>query len=173
MSASTHAAAASQAEAAPLAMEPAAGAATWRQHLGGPWTRPIATIGGAVLLVVAGFMPVWGTRLVAPQYPKGLELWFYGDRVEGPVREVNGLNHYIGMQSIDLSAVPEMVLWPLAVVGPALLLVMAVLWSGWLAARMISSLQQAALPRRVAAFVAIMAGVAAVIGIWVEMFFVW
>jgi nitrous oxidase accessory protein len=128
MSASTHA------EAAPLAIEPEGGAraVSLRARLGGPWTRPVATIVGATLLVVAGFMPVWGTRLVAPQYPKGLDLWFYGDRVEGPVREVNGLNHYIGMQAIDLAQVPEMVLWPLAVVGPALLLVVAVLWSGWL-----------------------------------------
>jgi nitrous oxidase accessory protein len=120
--------------AAPVAIEPRAGtrALAWRERLGGPWTRPIATIVGAALLVLAGFMPVWGTRLVAPQYPKGLDLWFYGDRVEGPVREVNGLNHYIGMQAIDLSQVPEMVLWPLAVVGPAFLLVIAVLWSGWL-----------------------------------------
>jgi nitrous oxidase accessory protein len=89
-------------------------------------------IAGSVTLVVAGLLPVWGTRLIAPQYPRGLELWFFGDRVEGPVREVNGLNHYIGMQTIDLARVPEMVLWPLAVVGSALLLVIAVLWRGWL-----------------------------------------
>jgi nitrous oxidase accessory protein len=124
--------ASTQVDAAPLAAEPGARTSTWRARLGGPWTRPIATIVGALLLVVAGFMPVWGTRLVAPQYPKGLELWFFGDRVEGPVTEVNGLNHYIGMQSIDLTAVPEMVLWPMAIAGPALLLVVAVLWSGWL-----------------------------------------
>ena len=105
---------------------------TMRERLGGPLTGPIVAVVGAVLLVIAGFLPVWSTRLVAPQYPKGLTLSFYGDRVEGPVREVNGLNHYIGMQEIDLSVVPEMVLWPLVVIGSALLLVVAVLYRGWL-----------------------------------------
>lgn len=119
------------AEAAPAAAEPTR-SQTVREMLGGPWTGPIVTMIGSALLVIAGFMPVWGTRLVAPQYPKGLTLWFYGDRVEGPVREVNGLNHYIGMQTIDIARVPEMALWPLAVVGSALLLVVAVMWRGWL-----------------------------------------
>jgi nitrous oxidase accessory protein len=85
---------------------------------------------GSLLLVLAGLLPVWGTRLIAPQYPKGLDLWFFGDRVEGPVREVNNLNHYIGMQPIDLARVPEMALWPLAIAGSGVLLVMAVLSRG-------------------------------------------
>jgi nitrous oxidase accessory protein len=110
----------------------AAGGASWRERLGGPNTGPIVAIVGAALLAVGGFLPVWGTRLLAPQYPKGLELWFFGDRVEGPVREVNGLNHYIGMQPIDLTLVPEMALWPLAIVSSALLLVIAALWRGWI-----------------------------------------
>lgn len=85
---------------------------------------------GSLTLVVAGTLPVWGTRLMAPQYPKGLDLWFYGGHVEGPVREVNGLNHYIGMQPIDITRVPEMQLWPLAILSAAALLVAAVLWRG-------------------------------------------
>jgi len=113
------------AEATSAAMD--AGGLSWRERLGGPNTGPIVAIVGAALLAIGGFLPVWGTRLLAPQYPKGLELWFFGDRVEGPVREVNGLNHYIGMQPIDLTLVPEMALWPLAIVGSALLLVIAVL----------------------------------------------
>jgi len=105
---------------------------SWRTRLGGPYTGPIVAIVGAVLITIGGFLPVWGTRLLAPQYPKGLALWFFGDRVEGPVGEVNGLNHYIGMQPIDLTKVPEMALWPLAIVGSVFLLVVAVLWRGWI-----------------------------------------
>lgn len=97
-----------------------------------PLFGPLIVVAGAALLVVAGTLPVWGTRLIAPQYPRGLELWFYGGRVDGPVREVNALNHYIGMRAIDLSIVPEMALWPLAIVGSALLLAVAVLWRGWI-----------------------------------------
>ncbi|MEA2026401.1 MAG: right-handed parallel beta-helix repeat-containing protein, partial [Chloroflexota bacterium] len=105
---------------------------SWRERLGGPYTGPVVAIVGAVLITIGGFLPVWGTRLLAPQYPKGLELWFFGDRVEGPVGEVNGLNHYIGMQPIDLTKVPEMALWPLAIVGSVFLLAVAVLWRGWI-----------------------------------------
>jgi len=114
------------------AAEKDASGVSWRARLGGPYTGPIVTIVGAVLIAIGGFLPVWGTKLLAPQYPKGLSLWFFGDRVEGPVREVNGLNHYIGMQSIDLTQVPEMALWPLAVMGSVLVLVVAVLWRGWI-----------------------------------------
>ncbi|MEX2183494.1 MAG: hypothetical protein WEC14_03555 [Chloroflexota bacterium] len=96
------------------------------------WLAPVIAILGSVCLVVAGFLPVWGTRLVAPQYPKGLDLWFYGGRVEGPLREVNALNHYIGMQPIDLAAVPELALWPLAVVGSTVLLLVALFGPGQL-----------------------------------------
>ncbi len=97
-----------------------------------PWLRPVAAVVGPILLVVAGTLPVWGTTLQAPQYPKGLSLWFYGGRTEGPLREVNGLNHYIGMRPIDLSLVPELGLWPLAVVGSAAVFLAAILLRGWL-----------------------------------------
>jgi nitrous oxidase accessory protein len=103
-----------------------------REVLAGSLTRPIVAILGSVLVAVAGFLPVWSTRLVAPQYPKGLELTFFADRIEGPVREVNGLNHYIGMQTIDLSVVPELGLWPLAVVAGVVLLVGGLFLAGWL-----------------------------------------
>ncbi len=94
------------------------------------WLAPAIALLGSVCLVVAGMLPVWGTRLIAPQYPKGLDLWFYGGRAEGPLGEVNGLNHYIGMQPIDLAAVPELALWPLAVVGSTVLFLAALFLPG-------------------------------------------
>lgn len=93
--------------------------------------RAVIALFGAVALVAAGMLPVWGTRLVAPQYPRGLDLWFFGGRAEGPIGEVNALNHYIGMRPIDLSIVPELALWPLAVVVSAVLFVIAVFVPGW------------------------------------------
>ena len=96
------------------------------------WLAPVAALLGSVCLVVAGILPIWGTRLIAPQYPKGLDLWFYGGRAEGPLREVNTLNHYIGMQPIDLAAVPELGLWPLAVFGSMILFLAALFLPGWL-----------------------------------------
>lgn len=96
------------------------------------WLAPAIALLGSVSLVVAGILPVWGTRLIAPQYPKGLDLWFYGGRAEGPLREVNGLNHYIGMQPIDLAVVPELAFWPLAVVGSTILFLAVLFLPGWL-----------------------------------------
>ena len=94
------------------------------------WLAPAIALLGSVCLVVAGILPVWGSRLIAPQYPKGLDLWFYGGRAEGPLGEVNALNHYIGMQTIDLAAVPELALWPLVVVGSTVLFLAALFLPG-------------------------------------------
>jgi len=78
------------------------------------WLRPVVALLALVALAVALGQPIWVARLEAPQYPKGLTLAVYGDRLEGDVREVNGLNHYIGMRTIDPAVIPEMRLWPLA-----------------------------------------------------------
>jgi copper chaperone NosL len=62
-------------------------------------TRIIAVI-GALLLVGAIFLPVWRIELTAPQYPEGLVLKIYADKLGGDVEVVNGLNHYIGMRTL-------------------------------------------------------------------------
>lgn len=95
------------------------------------WT-PATLLAGSGLLVLAGIVPIWGTHLQAPQYPDGLSLWFYGGRVEGPVREVNGLNHYIGMRPIELEIVPELAVWPLAILALGFALAVAITWRGWI-----------------------------------------
>lgn len=46
-------------------------------------------------------LPTWKIRLRAPQYPNGLELAIYPTTVAGDLREVNLLNHYIGMHEIE------------------------------------------------------------------------
>jgi nitrous oxidase accessory protein len=72
----------------------------------------------AVLLLVGAFeLPIWRMTLRAPQYPEGLEIVAYGDRVEGDLREINIINHYVGMAKIDTAPAPEMRLWPWAVAG--------------------------------------------------------
>lgn len=93
---------------------------------------PLAVAAGTAALAVAAVLPAWVSRLTAPQYPKGLWLWVYGGRVEGDVAEINGLNHYIGMRTIDLTSVPELALWPFLVVASGALLVVAVFRSGWI-----------------------------------------
>jgi len=79
--------------------------------------RLLAAVVVAALLAASALLPIWISKLVAPQYPKGLWLFAYGGRMEGDVREINGLNHYIGMRTIGPEAVPELGLWPIALLG--------------------------------------------------------
>ena len=106
------------------------GSPALREFLRHPRTAITAVLAGTALLVIAGIAPVWGTRLVAPQYPKGLSVWIYGGRAEGDLREINGLNHYVGMMSIDLGGIPELALWPLVIVAAGALLAAAVFLRG-------------------------------------------
>jgi len=67
----------------------------------------IASVIACGLLLGALFVPLWRMELVAPQYPAGLVMRAYGYKFVGDpntyyddVREINGLNHYIGMKPI-------------------------------------------------------------------------
>jgi nitrous oxidase accessory protein len=71
------------------------------------WRYAIPT----VLFVIAGAtliasyqQPYWNMTLHAPQYPKGLHVEAYLNRLEGDVREIDGLNHYIGMRPLNEAA---------------------------------------------------------------------
>ena len=85
----------------------------------------------AVLVVLAWAAPVWEARLTAPQYPQGLRLTAYADRVEGDIDEINDLNHYVGMRAFSIEDVPEHALWPLAVVGGLVAVAMGTFLRGW------------------------------------------
>jgi nitrous oxidase accessory protein len=86
----------------------------------------------AVLLVVSVWFPYWKMKLSAPQYPRGLYLVVYPNCVLGDVREIDGLNHYIGMRKIEEAAVMERRSGIPAIVILAALLVAAALWrSRW------------------------------------------
>ncbi len=54
----------------------------------------------AAALVVSIFVPIWRIELAAPQYPEGLAMLIYADKLGGDVDIINGLNHYIGMQTL-------------------------------------------------------------------------
>jgi copper chaperone NosL len=54
----------------------------------------------AALLVVSLFLPIWRIDLDAPQYPEGLNLLIYANKLGGNVEIINGLNHYIGMKTL-------------------------------------------------------------------------
>lgn len=64
----------------------------------------LCLVGAAILLIISIFMPYWSLVLHAPQYPKGLMVHAYVNHLEGDVREIDGLNHYIGMRPLGEAA---------------------------------------------------------------------
>lgn len=71
-----------------------------------PATRFLLLI--AVLsLASAYFLPLWQIHLWAPQYPEGLNMKIWIDRLSGSFDIINGLNHYIGMALIKEEMFPE------------------------------------------------------------------
>ena len=72
------------------------------------YQRPKALFtAAAMVLAVSILFPYWRLRLVAPQFPKGLEIRAYVNRLEGDVQELEGLNHYVGLPSFEDGAVLE------------------------------------------------------------------
>ncbi len=63
------------------------------------WSRIFLAVAG-LLLVAALFLPAWKMELSAPQYPEGLTLYMYPDKLAGDVHSINDLNHYIGMKTL-------------------------------------------------------------------------
>lgn len=59
----------------------------------------------ASLLVLSSIkLPYWSIWIAAPQYPKGLVVTTYVTGAKGDVKEVDGLNHYIGMRPLGEAA---------------------------------------------------------------------
>ena len=72
-----------------------------------------------VLLIISGlmlfailFVPMWRIDLDAPQYPEGLRLLIYADKLGGNVDIINGLNHYIGMKTLHVEDFVEFKILP-------------------------------------------------------------
>jgi len=62
----------------------------------------VATVG---LLIPTYLLPLWRLEMYANQYPDGLELSIYSHKLEAgnqgnDLREINTLNHYIGMREL-------------------------------------------------------------------------
>lgn len=80
----------------------------------------------AILLLVSIFLPYWNMTLQAPQYPGGLTVSAYVNRLTGDVREIDGLNHYIGMRPLEEAAQLERSLSIIAIGVISLLVISAI-----------------------------------------------
>ena len=65
-----------------------------------------------ICLVVSIFVPLWRIELSAPQYPEGLVLQIYSNKLGGQVEIINGLNHYIGMKTLHKEDFLEFTILP-------------------------------------------------------------
>jgi copper chaperone NosL len=61
----------------------------------------------SLVLIATYFFPVWFIFLIAPQYPEGLTMNIWLNKLSGQVEIINGLNHYIGMKHISAEMFPE------------------------------------------------------------------
>jgi hypothetical protein len=69
------------------------------------WNPRALLVVAALVAVLANFLPLWNLTMFAPQYPDGLRLDIYSFRLEGgnhgqDIKEINLLNHYIGMKDL-------------------------------------------------------------------------
>lgn len=83
-------------------------------------------VAAAVLLIISIQRPWWRLKLNAPQYPAGLYVTAYVNRMTGDVAEIDGLNHYIGMRPLAEAAVLEQSISVFGIVALALLILAAV-----------------------------------------------
>ena len=70
-------------------------------------TSRLLTLIAASLLVLALIFPLWSMTLYSNQFPDGLNLYIYANSLQGghpqgrdDLKEINTLNHYIGMHSL-------------------------------------------------------------------------
>ena len=90
---------------------------------------------GTALFVVSHFFLWWELQLVAPQFPGGLFIQATSYEIQdspktpfNDIREVDGLNHYIGMMSLGDAAQAEMSIAIPAIIIFAILGVLAAFW---------------------------------------------
>jgi hypothetical protein len=62
----------------------------------------------AILIVISMFFPWWKMLFIAPQYPEGLNIIVYPNKLQGEIDIINGLNHYIGMANFSAENFPEL-----------------------------------------------------------------
>jgi copper chaperone NosL len=84
----------------------------------------------ALLLSAVYLLPLWNLTMFAPQYPDGLRMDIYSYKLQGErggqdIKEINLLNHYIGMKDLATEDFTEFQWMPFVVGAIALLLLRA------------------------------------------------
>ena len=77
--------------------------------------RFVPALIAATLVGVSTWLPLWSMTMTAPQYRHGLHLTAYGSGMRGDLREINIINHYIGMATIDPRPALEVAMFPIGI----------------------------------------------------------
>jgi hypothetical protein len=92
---------------------------------------PRALLLAALLILVPTFLlPLWKMTMFAPQYPEGLRMQIYSYKLDGghggqDIKEINLLNHYIGMRELSTAEFTEFKWIPFVIGALALLFLRA------------------------------------------------
>ncbi len=81
-----------------------------------PLSRLLLLVASLIMLSLY-FVPFWQILMWAPQYPEGLAMQIWIDKLSGDVEIINGLNHYIGMKHIKVEMFPEFKIMPYLIGG--------------------------------------------------------
>ncbi|MBK7869885.1 MAG: hypothetical protein IPJ74_03940 [Saprospiraceae bacterium] len=81
----------------------------------------ILMILAAVSLLALFAFPMWKIVLYAPQYPDGVEMHIWINKIggtsPGTLQNVNILNHYVGMKMIEPDSIPELQYFQYVIMG--------------------------------------------------------
>lgn len=70
----------------------------------------------SLILLLVFLFPIWNIDLDAPQYPEGIGLRIWINKMTGAkefdLKNLNGLNHYIGMKPIEPNDIAELKYMP-------------------------------------------------------------
>ncbi len=91
----------------------------------------VAMLIAALALVAIYLFPLWNLTMFAPQYQEGLRLDIYSYKLEGgnrgqDIKEINVLNHYIGMKDLVVEDFTEFKWMPFVVGAIGLLVLRAI-----------------------------------------------
>ena len=95
---------------------------------------------GSILLFGVFLFPIWRITLYAPQYPSGLSMDIWVNKItdENAMKNINILNHYVGMKMIEPDSIPELTYFPYIIFALAALGIIAAfinrrkVYLGWL-----------------------------------------
>ena len=100
------------------------------------WLVSALLVVAGILLLVSLLFPYWRVDLEAGIYPKGLTLELRPHRLEGDIKEIDELNHYIGMRELESAGKLERTIAIPSIIIAGLCLLLAAFiprkWSIWL-----------------------------------------